>query len=188
MAKQKKDIEAELKEVTKKWSALADDYHILGLQLQDMTQKFNDSEASHSNTLEDFKAASKRWDESSKAITTSSPLLGAPQDILKAFYRILEERVRQDAKWGEQNHCDGTGAEYKQMADAARASCDRAAKEGRLTWKHILTEEFMEAMAESDVNKLENELIQTIAVGVSWLEAIWRRDRNGQKTPKQDTP
>ena len=94
---------------------------------------------------------------------------------------VRNERVRQDAKWGEQNHPDGTCAGpngaviAKQHADAARSVCDQMAKIGKLTWAHILTEELMEAYAETDESKLRKELIQTAAVAVSWIEAIDRR-------------
>lgn len=96
---------------------------------------------------------------------------------------IRNERIRQDAKWGEQNHPDGTCAGpngaviAKQHADAARSVCDQMAKIGKLTWAHILTEELMEAYAETDESKLRKELIQTAAVAVSWIEAIDRRIR-----------
>ena len=96
---------------------------------------------------------------------------------------VQMERARQDAKWGEQNHPDGTCAGpngavmAKQHADAARSVCDQMAKIGKLTWAHILTEELMEAYAETDEQKLRKELIQTAAVAVSWIEAIDRRIR-----------
>lgn len=101
----------------------------------------------------------------------------------EVLYEIARERSRQDAKWGEQNHPDGTGpavrwitadtADY--VADTARVECQRMASVGRVTWRHILVEEIAEALAEDDPDKLREELIQVAAVAVNWVESIDRR-------------
>lgn len=97
----------------------------------------------------------------------------ATVDVLNAIGR---ERNAQDAKWGEQNHPDGTGQGWhSQAASAARKACDLAFRSGRGTWRHILLEEYAEAMAESDPAKLREELIQVAAVAAAWVEAIDRR-------------
>ena len=87
------------------------------------------------------------------------------------------ERVRQDRKWGEQNHPDGTGPTIPSLnaREHAIRECDYAAKKGTLSWRHILEEEYREALAESDPAKLRIELVQVAAVAVSWVEAIDRR-------------
>ena len=80
---------------------------------------------------------------------------------------VAIERIKQDVKWGEQNHEDPV-------------------------WGLILGEEFgeaMEAALEARVRKeqgnanaqewadlLEYELIQVAAVAVSWVECIRRRE------------
>lgn len=90
---------------------------------------------------------------------------------------ILEERIRQDKKWGEQNHPNGTSiALFKEKCDALREACDQAHKDGTLTWMHILFEEFYEAMAEEDPSALRKELIQVSAVAGGWIEAIDRAE------------
>lgn len=80
---------------------------------------------------------------------------------------VTEERIRQDKKWGEQNHNDSR-------------------------WSHILGEEYGEAMEgvnvltfdpdtvmwderTSTINHLREELIQVAAVAVAWVECIDRR-------------
>lgn len=90
---------------------------------------------------------------------------------------VIRERVRQDARWGQQNHPDGTGPTMTTLnrADEARKACDYAHENGIGTWRHILTEEYAEALAESDPAKLREELIQVAAVAVAWVEAIDRR-------------
>jgi hypothetical protein len=90
---------------------------------------------------------------------------------------VLLERERQFIKWGEQNHKDGTGStQDKTLAEFSRQACDAAFKMGLGTWADILTEEYCEALAESDPVKLRAELIQVAAVCVAWVEAIDRRE------------
>ncbi|MCI3246482.1 NUDIX hydrolase [Streptomyces spinosisporus] len=89
---------------------------------------------------------------------------------------IVAERERQDAKWGEQNHPDGTGNQSQQeRADFARRWCDSAFQSGYGTWADVLAEEVAEASAESDPAKLRTELIQVAAVAINWIGAIDRR-------------
>ena len=90
---------------------------------------------------------------------------------------VAEERRRQDAKWGEQNHPDGTdgGAFYRERADWRRRACQDNAAAGTVTWRHILDEEVHEAYCETDPAKLRAELLQVAAVAVAWAAAIDRR-------------
>lgn len=88
---------------------------------------------------------------------------------------VRQERSAQDAKWGEQNHPNGTGEEYLELADRARAIAGMAAAEGILTWEKILLEEAFEACAEKDAKTLRKELVQVAAVAVAWIEAIDRK-------------
>ena len=99
-----------------------------------------------------------------------------PRPALVISREVLSERDRQDARFGEQNHPDGTGsASDGKRADAARALCDSSTKHGSLTWKEVLDEEVREAFAESDPPRLREELIQVAAVAAAWAEAIDRR-------------
>ena len=91
---------------------------------------------------------------------------------------IVQERARQDAKWGEQNHPDGTAVfprADRRAADEARRECQTLAAGGFCTWRAILAEEVAEAFAESDPAKLRAELVQVAAVAVQWIQAIDRR-------------
>lgn len=119
----------------------------------------------------------------------------ATRTDLIALHEILTERSRQDAKWGEQNHPDGTGAINHpldhplslsdsrldlcggaELAEIFKGVCDKNTKMGSLTWKDILLEEVFEALAEeSDSDDLTVEVTQTAAVAVGWLGAISRR-------------
>jgi hypothetical protein len=92
---------------------------------------------------------------------------------------IVRERIAQDAKWGEQNHPDGTNLKNDGWREHARSQCQKAAAEGRVTWAHILQEEFVEALAEVEPDKLRTELVQVAAVAQAWIEAIDRRGNRG---------
>lgn len=96
---------------------------------------------------------------------------------------VSAERERQNAKWGEQNHPDGTGPNlicrpalrsYEWLRDLATAHTDERAAEHRVTFADILLEEVFEALAEDDPAKLRTELIQVAAVATQWVEAIER--------------
>lgn len=104
-----------------------------------------------------------------------------PED--EGLHAVAAERGRQDAKWGQQDHPDGTGPEVvwsftgpaSWVADTAKGATDVAAQEGCLTWRDVLLEEVAEAFAEEDEEALETELVQVAAVAVQWREAIRRR-------------
>lgn len=89
---------------------------------------------------------------------------------------VQAERGRQDARWGEQNHNDGTGSLTQVIeADKAREGCKAAFGRGDGTWMHVLIEEVFEAFAEEDPVKLRAELVQVSAVAAAWIAAIDRR-------------
>lgn len=108
---------------------------------------------------------------------------------------VAEERRRQDAKWGQQNHLNGTSSDSVwaawitpleelgpagiQSREAARRLCDSRFRQGSGTWLDILLEEVAEAFAEDDVRGLRVELIQVAAVTVAWVEAIDRAAADG---------
>lgn len=91
---------------------------------------------------------------------------------------VLQERADQEAKWGEQNLPNGTGRPVdRSMALFHRGECERAFANGAGTWRDILTEEYAEALAESDPERLREELLQVSAVAVAWVECIDRMRR-----------
>lgn len=104
--------------------------------------------------------------------------------VTGVLVEVSRERARQEVKWGEQNHPDGTGPDMlivssrapsnAVLRDAARARCDRMHARGRGTYEQILTEEVLEAYAEDDPAKLRAELVQVAAVAVAWVEKIDR--------------
>ena len=104
---------------------------------------------------------------------------------------VKAERGRQAAKHGEQWHLpDGTGPgvdldldirsslNYGEAAEYAKARCKAASQneggDGSITFEHILTEEFFEAVAEDDKQALFRELVQVAAVATQWCEKLYR--------------
>ena len=89
---------------------------------------------------------------------------------------VRAERERQDERWGEQNHDDGTGEPGDaENRDLIRERCEANFYVGAGTWRHILDEEVAEAYAETDPWKLRRELVQVAAVAMAWVECIDRR-------------
>lgn len=91
---------------------------------------------------------------------------------------VSAERDRQEAKWGPQDWpiC----STLRQWAGAleaqyAKARCNEAAKNNRLTFADILDEEVAEVYAESDPLRQREELVQVAAVAVQMIEVIDRR-------------
>lgn len=119
-------------------------------------------------------------------------LKDARRSSRKVLREVFGERLRQDAKFGEQNHPDldqvllnrEGGCTEKRMAehyeicsaDRARWLCDEMFRRGQGTWGHILVEEVAEAICTlSDTPALRAELVQIAAVATAWIEAIDRR-------------
>ncbi|WP_433584572.1 hypothetical protein [Microbacterium hydrocarbonoxydans] len=102
---------------------------------------------------------------------------------MSVLEELAAERRRQDEKWGEQNHPDGTGTGTEvvplwyaeDFAEWAKHATDVAARASVVTWREILLEEVAEAFDESDLDKLRTELVQVAAVATQWVEAIDRR-------------
>lgn len=113
----------------------------------------------------------------------------------KIAQEVLDERIRQDAKWGEQNHPDvdpvlmgrpggcapqRMAQEYEiPTAPRAKQLCDIAARRGEQSWGSILVEEvaeLIEAATLGDSVATREEAIQVAAVAQQWVEAIDRRE------------
>lgn len=98
------------------------------------------------------------------------------------FIAIERERFAQIAQWGEQRgYKDGTGHEFfLRMAGEYKAQNDARQEAGKPgVWSKVLLEEVFEALSETDELMLEDELIQTAAVCVAWIEDL--RQRRGAK-------
>lgn len=101
--------------------------------------------------------------------------------LLNILSEVEEERVRQDEKWGEQNHpFTGFSPDYATaVANAARNTCDEQFQKAEGTWQHILEEEVYEAMeqvAHGNSEAFRTELIQVAAVVVAMIECLDRKE------------
>lgn len=89
---------------------------------------------------------------------------------------VLTETMLQDDKWGADRQMPhGTGDEggfSDELANYFKGRTDKAFAAGEGTWRHILEEEFYEAMAETNPKRLKAELIQVAAVCLSWVVAL----------------
>ncbi|WP_433478838.1 hypothetical protein ACQPZP_18415 [Spirillospora sp. CA-142024] len=98
-----------------------------------------------------------------------------PGALATVLADVAAERDAQDRMWGVQEFPDGSEPEFTRQAEEAKRECAAAWSQGELTWHHILAEEFFEALAESDPVRLRNELVQTAAVAVKWVQSLDRR-------------
>jgi len=104
------------------------------------------------------------------------PISAARMALAVVLADLHDERGNQEAQWGEQSLPDGTGGPgTRELADEARALCKAAAKLGVVTWSDVLLEEVAEAAAEADLDRLREELVQSGAVIVAWIQHIDRR-------------
>lgn len=87
---------------------------------------------------------------------------------------VEEERVRQDERWGEQHHPDGTGSvDYSACAGFYKTQYDIESRKAEgPKWATILLEEVYEACAEWAEDRLRTELVQVAAVCCAWVEDI----------------
>lgn len=117
------------------------------------------------------------------------PILFSTPGVAAFAQEIDAERARQLAKFGDQQHPDGTGNKSQQDdAVQARRWCEAAFGSGYGTWADVLAEEVAEANAERDPAKLRAELIQVAAVCAAWIYAIDQRPAaEEQPTPTGHT-
>ncbi|GAA2124144.1 nucleoside triphosphate pyrophosphohydrolase [Actinomadura napierensis] len=108
-----------------------------------------------------------------------------PGSLAKVLTNIAAERAAQDRMWGVQEFPDGSGPAFAGEADQAKADCAAAWSRGELTWRHVLAEEFHEALAESEPAPLRNELVQTAAVAVKWIQSLDRRNGGTEHRTKE---
>lgn len=96
------------------------------------------------------------------------------QKLLNILMDIRAERDRQDQLWGANRSLpDSTGgAHHGARAHIAKSVCDASFEIGEGSWRVILDEEVAEALAESDIGRLREELIQVAAVCVAWVEDL----------------
>lgn len=104
----------------------------------------------------------------------------ADSRISSILKQVHAERLEQIYKFGEQHREDGTGKQWRDVREHSRWSCQSAELDGGASWRHVLTEEFYEALTETDPADLRKELVQVAAVCAAWIEDIDSRKAGSQ--------
>lgn len=111
-------------------------------------------------------------------------------DKLRVANEVVGERIRQDAKWGEQNHpslpfyadADDDRAVALPAADTLKLIVDKDKARREDNWLNITLEELAEAIECGSDRERRGELVQLAAVVHAWIECIDRR----QQEPARD--
>lgn len=113
---------------------------------------------------------------------------------------VSQERLKQDAKFGTQNHPNlpkrfaGGNADWWagvlgiRTAQRAKYACDTATAARDTNWSHVLVEEVAEVIEQAALNdaaKLRAELIQVAAVACHWVENIDLRQQEAAEKALQ---
>lgn len=99
----------------------------------------------------------------------------ALNDVADAVVEVLGEFAAElarasDLHPGTFRLPDGTGGGGRKTWETiAKNSCDRAAREGRLTHTHVFDEETAEVMAAETTEDLRKELVQSGAMSLKWI-------------------
>lgn len=89
---------------------------------------------------------------------------------------VIEERLAQLEKWGEQtrpSHYDEVfRLQFSRAAERWKEINDARESETEVTWDGVLLEEVYEALAEEDPQRIRAELIQVAAVAMAWVQDL----------------
>lgn len=107
---------------------------------------------------------------------------------INVLEKVFEERNRQVERYGHNDDkVDGTGPKSAWLSpligeisaqaieERLREGYEKDGGDGGVTWMHLVREEIAESFAESDPDRLEEELLQVAALCVSWVETIQKR-------------
>lgn len=127
-------------------------------------------------------------------------LIRCEQGTLNVLSEVAAERVRQDAKWGVQDHPSiapevelagpYTRADHYGMLGEffARSRCEYRFRMGNGSYADILVEEVSEAICAPDDESRRAELVQVAAVAVAMIESIDRRAGRALDSVSMDAP
>lgn len=106
---------------------------------------------------------------------------------INVLEKVFDHRVEQVERYGHNDDKpDGTGPQVPWLNGVSnlhaadieaflRVDYEDAGGDGGVTWMHLVREELAESFAESDPDRLEEELVQVAALCVSWIETIQKR-------------
>lgn len=109
-----------------------------------------------------------------KALVSRAAESVATTKTREILYEIQRECVRREVRGGaDRGHPLGMGLpDFAGLAEQAKHDTDEATKDGTLTWRHIVNEEFFEMVCESDPDRVREEAIQLAAVVVQIVKYI----------------
>lgn len=90
-------------------------------------------------------------------------------DVLAEFGRLAEAYGTTDRRNGTNAH------DFGQRAEQAARAVVRARQKGKLSWRHVLAEQYWAALAESDRATLRRRLVGLAAHALLWAAALDRR-------------
>lgn len=106
--------------------------------------------------------------------------------------KVIEEMIRQNKKWGVQNHPSVSAKSQIRMEQfpenvckdleiptetRAKEICETMFSSGDPNWAAILQEEVSEAVCAKTEQKRREELVQVAAVALSWVDCLDRNSR-----------
>lgn len=101
------------------------------------------------------------------APTDNTP--AAVADVLAEFGRLAESYGTTDRRNGTNAH------DFGQRAEQAAGVVVRARQKGRLSWRHVLAEQYWAVLAETDRAALRQQLVRLAAHTLLWVVALDRR-------------
>jgi len=95
---------------------------------------------------------------------------------------VIDERLSQELKWGEQNHPQVPPKHLRSglgvcSERSAKFYCESARLDNKMTWAHIAIEELAEVVDAETEEERRAEWVQLAAVCISAIQSI---DRNGK--------
>lgn len=120
-----------------------------------------------------------------KPLAVPSLSVVVPQERAEIFRAVNAERDRQVELFPEQVTKGlplGLQPDRKEEADGARWLTDCAEIEDRLTWRHVIEEEFLEAISAPSESEAREELIQLAALALAAVEDIDRKRIENERT------
>lgn len=110
----------------------------------------------------------------SLSIGYSPPWILVEPETRRVLEEIVEERRQQELRWGHRKYPQGhPNLLWDQLKlDKAREETNRVERQGTLTWRPILQERFLAAMAAKPGAEFRAQLVQLVGEAVAVIEQI----------------
>lgn len=105
-------------------------------------------------------------------MTTLDAAHRAIDDVALEFGRLAAVQGEHDRRNGTNRH------DYGAQAEQAAATARRARRKGKLTWRHVLAEQYWAVLTQTDNGQLRRALISLAAHALLWAATIDRRHQD----------